>query len=475
MSPWRQLTHGLRGLMNRTKADQDLSDEIRQYFEEAAATGMAHGLSADEARRAARLELGNMTAVQEQVRSYGWENVLRTVAADLHYAARQLRANSGFTIVSALTLALGIGASTAIFSVVNPILFEPLPYPHSNRIMMIWNTYQGVRTETAFGTYREIKERTHALDAIAVFEPWQPALTGGIQPERLTGQRVSASYFAVIGVAPILGRDFQPSEDIFHGSKVVILSDRLWQRRFHGDRTIIGHQVKLDDDDYTIIGVMPHSFENVLAPSTEIWSPMQYDTRQIASNFNTGEWGLHLNMAGRLKPAISMEQVRHELDQIASTPLPEFPRPRWASLRQGLIVDSLRDDIAHGIKPALLAVLGAVLVVLTIACVNVINLLLARSAHRRGEFGIRAALGAGRLRIIRQLITESLLLASLGGALGMGIAVIGVRAVIALSPAGLPRLDAIAIDHEAFVFALGVTTLAALITGLIPGVTSLPG
>jgi putative ABC transport system permease protein len=468
MSLWRQLTHGFERLMNRTKADQDLSDEIRQYFEEAIATGMARGLSAEEARRAATLELGKMSAVREQVSSYGWENVLRTFAADLRYAARQLRGNSGFTIVSAVTLALGIGASTAIFSVVNPILFEPLPYPHSDRIIMIWNTYQGARTETAFGTYREIKERTRSLDAVAVFEPWQPALTGGIEPERLNGQSVSASYFRVIGVTPIVGRNFQPSEDIFHGPKVVILSDRLWQRRFNRDRKIIGKQVKLDDDNYTVIGVMPHSFENVLAPSTEIWSPMQYDTRQITTNFNTGEWGLHLHMAGRLKPAISMEHGRHELDRIARTPLPEFPRPRWASLRQGMIIDSLRDDIAHGIKPALLAVFGAVIVVLAIACVNVINLLLARGAQRGGEFSIRAALGAGRLRIIRQLITESLLLAALGGALGMGVAVIGVRAVVVLSPAGLPRVDATAIDRVAFAFAVGITTLAALMTGLIP-------
>ena len=382
MSLWRQLTHGLRSLMNRTKADQDLSDEVRQYFEEATAAGMARGLSAADARRAARLELGNLSAVQEQVRSYGWENTPRAFGADLRYAARQLRGNSGFTIVSVLTLALGVGASTAIFSVVNPILFEPLPYPHSSRIITIWNTYQGARTETAFGTYRELVERSRLLDAITVFEPWQPALTGGARPERLNGQSVSASYFRVIGVTPVLGRNFQPSEDTFRGPKVVILSDRLWRRRFNSDQTIVGHEVKLDGDSYTVVGVMPHLFENVLSPSTEIWSPMQYDTRQITTNFNSGEWGLHLHVAGSLKPGGSLEQGRHELDQIARTPLPEFPRPRWASLRQGLIVDSLQDDIAHSIKPALLAVLGAVIVVLTI-CVRECNQSAARTERSK--------------------------------------------------------------------------------------------
>jgi putative ABC transport system permease protein len=213
---------------------------------------------------------------------------------------------------------------------------------------------------------------------------------------------------------------------------------------------------------------MPHSFENALSPSTEIWTPVQYDTRKITSAFNTWEWGNHLHLAGRLKPGVSRAHAIEEISQIASTPWPDFPRPRWASLQHGLIVDSLQDDIAHTIRPALLAVLGAVLLVLTIACVNVINLLLARSAQRRGEFAVRAALGASKQRIVRQIITESLLLALLGGALGLGVAVAGVRALVALSPPGLPRVDAIVVDSMAFAFAFAVTTLIGVVTGLIP-------
>jgi len=468
MSLWRQLRQGLRGLLNGAVVDRDVADEVQQYLEEAAAAGMARGLSSDEAQRAARLEMGNMTVVREQVRSYGWENAIATMAADLRYAARQLRSNSGFTIVSTLTLALGIGASTAIFSAVNPILFEPLPYPHASRIVMIWNTYRGARSEVAFGTYRELKERIRSLDTLALFEPWQPAITGAASPERLEGQAVSASFFGVLGIAPLLGRDFQTSEEEFRGPKVVILSDRLWQRRFHGDRTIVGRQVKLDDDNYTVIGILPPAFENVLSPAAEIWTPLQYDDRQLATNFDSWGWGNHLRMTGRLKPGVSIAQSARELDQIARTPWKEFPRPRWASLQNGLTVDSLQDDMAQTVKPALLAVLGAVILVLAIACVNVTNLLLARGAQRRGEFATRAALGASRPRILRQLVTESLLLASLGGALGLGVAVAGVRALIALSPPGLPRLDAIAVDHVVFGFALGITTLIGLALGLIP-------
>lgn len=468
MSVWRQLTRGFRSLTHSTAADADLSEEVRQYFEEATAEWMERGLNAEDARRAARLELGNMTAAREQVRASGWENALRILAADLNYALRQMRGNPGFAIVSVVTLALGVGACTAIFSAVNPILFKPLPYPHPGRVMMIWNRYQGVRSEIAFGNYLELAARSHTFDAISVFEPWQPTMTGGEHPERLNGQDVSASFFRVMGVEPVLGRDFEPSEDMFHGRRAVILSDKLWRRHFNSDPAILGRQIKLDDDFYTVIGVMPHTYENVLAPAAELWTPMQYDTRGIATNFDTGEWGNHLFMAGRLKPGISRAEGTQELGEIARTPWVQFPRPRWAAFREGLIVDSLQDDLAHGVKPALLAVMGAVILLLAIACVNVINLLLVRSAQRQGEFAVRSALGASGGRIVRQLITESLLLALLGGALGMGVAVAGVRALIALSPPGLPRLDAIGVDTAAFVFALSITTLIGVLTGLIP-------
>ena len=181
--------------------------------------------------------------------------------------ARRLRSNPGFAAVSVLTLALGIGASTAIFSAVNPILFEPLPYPHAGRIMMIWDLgVDGSRLDVTFGTYRELAERSRSFDAIAVMKPWQPTMTGRAEPERLDGQRVSASYFRALGVSPVLGRDFQASDDRLNGPNVVILSDALWRRRFGGDRTIVGRQITLDDNSYTVIGVMPSAFENVLAP-----------------------------------------------------------------------------------------------------------------------------------------------------------------------------------------------------------------
>jgi predicted permease len=298
-------------------------------------------------------------------------------------------------------------------------------------------------------------------------KPWQPTFTGADQPERVDGQRVSGSYFRLLGVAPALGRDFQAADDILHGPKVVIVSNGVWRRRFGADNTIIGRDIKLDDDPYTVSGIMPAGFDNVLAPSAEFWSPLQYDNGNIVSQ-QTREWGHHLRMVGRLKTGVSMLQARNDLARIAHTPVSEFPRPPWASLDHGFIANSLRSDLASGVKPALVAISGAVLLVLLIACVNVTNLLLARGAQRRGEFAMRAALGAGRWRLVRQLLAESLLLATLGGALGMMVAQFGVRALVALSPPELPRVDAIRLDGTVFVFALGISALIGLVGGLIP-------
>jgi putative ABC transport system permease protein len=393
---------------------------------------------------------------------------MNSLPQDLGYALRQLRKNPVFACTAIVILGLGIGASTAIFSAVNPILFEPLPYPHADRIMMIWYTGDdGSRVAQTFHTYRELAERSRSFDAVAAAKPWQPTLTGADQPERIDGQRVSASYFRALGVSPTLGRDFQASDDVLNGPKVVVLSNGFWRRHFGGDGTVVGRQVKLDDDSYTVIGVMPLAFDNVLDPSAGVWSPLQFDTGNITSR-ETREWGHQLRMAARLRTGVSLKQARRDLEWIARTPVPEFPRPSWASLDHGLIVNSLQDDVASGVKPALLAVLGAVILVLLIACVNVTNLLLARGAQRHGEFAMRAALGAARPRLIRQLLTESLLLAVLGGVFGMVVAGFGVRALVALSPTELPRVNAIRVDGTVFAFALGITTLIGLVVGLIP-------
>jgi putative ABC transport system permease protein len=478
MSLWRQLRHGVRVLTNQTAADEDVADELQDYLEHATAALQEGGLSAEEARRSARLELGNTAVIREQLRSRGWENTIEDLLADLRYGLRQLRRNSGFAATAILILGVGIGATTAIFSAVNPILFKSLPYPHPDQIMAVFEMKDGGSRLPSFATFEGIAERSQSFNGIAAMKVWRPAMVGIGEPEFFWGQRVSVGYFRSLGVVPALGRDFQAADDQIHGPNVLILSDRLWRRRFGADPKIIGRAITLEtsrgfdaSSSYNVIGVMPVGFENVLSSAAELWAPLQYDA---SLPLGGAEWGHHLSMIARLKPGISKEQAASELDAI----LPPFGKAHAKGFESaggipaGVILTSLHDNLIAGVKPALLAILGAVVLVLLIACVNVTNLLLARAAQRGGEFAMRAALGAGQTRLVRQLITESLLLAILGGLLGVAIAEMGVRGLVALSPPGLPRVDAIRVDTAVLIFAFIITTLIGLVVGLIPAIQS---
>jgi putative ABC transport system permease protein len=464
MSLMRRITN----LWRQERVDAEIAAELASHFEMAVEDGVHAGMTPDEARRAARLKFGNPVVMRERAVKADAALGLSSVWADMRFGFRQLGRAPGFALTSIAVLALGIGACTAIFSAVNPILFEPLPYPHANRILTIWNTYDGARSRLAFGNWRELTERNHSFEALAAYEAWQPVMVGGAQPERLNGQSVSASYLRVLDVAPWLGRDFLSAEDRYRGPKVAIVSYRLWQRRFGGDRSLVGRAVTLNDDRYTVIGVMPANFENVLSPQADIWTPLDYNTQGLATDFDSAEWGNHLYLVGRVRPGVSREAALRDLDTIAADPVSQYKRPQWAAMQRGLIVDALQADITREVRPALLAVMGAVILVLLMAGVNVTNLQLARGAQRQGEFAMRVTLGAGRMRVARQLITESLLLAGLGSAVGMGIAVAGLRALVAMSPPGLPRIDAIHFSGAAFFFALAVSTLVGVVSGLVP-------
>jgi len=468
MSLWRQLSRGVRALINRPAADRDIADEIDQYLDDAAAAFEASGLSPEDARRAARQQLGSVTATREQVRAYGWENVVETTIADIRHAVRRVRRYPSQAVVAAFTLALGIGASTAIFSAVNPVLFQPLPYPDSGRLMLVWDAQGGARLDVTFGTYRELLARSHSFESMSVMRPVQPTLTRVAEPERLDGQYVSADFFRVLGVRPALGRDFEAADDQRfqpNGPFVAIISDTLWRRRFNADPELLGRQISLNDVPVTVIGIMPAGFEHVLSPTAEIWSPLMYDT---ALPLNGREWGHHLRLVGRVRPDIDPESARQELDAIARTTLAEYPRPQWAALQDGFIANSLQSELTRSVKPALLAVAGAVILLLTIACVNVTNLLLAQGAARRSELLVRTALGASRSRITRQLLAETLLLASLGGILGIVLAHTTMDALLALTPPELPRASVITIDNSVLAFAAGLSLLIGLLVGLLP-------
>jgi len=444
------------------RSDANLDAEIREHLDSLAEDHEGRGLSPAEARSAARRDFGGVDQTKEVYRDQRGLPWLDALAQDVRYGVRTLRRDRTFSVVAILTLALGIGAVTAIFGGVKAVLFEPLPYARADRIVTIAEMNRnGGRIPGTFGLYRGLVERARAFDAIAVMKPWLPTLTGADRPERLEGQRVSAGYFDVLGVVPASGRMFLPEDDRLGGPNVVVLSDALWRRRFARDPAIVGRAITLDDNAYVVVGVAPAGFENVLSPSAELWAPLQYDMSMGAA------WGHHLRTIGRLRSGADVEGATRELDAAGHAVLNE-QHPATYGPYVAFAAFPLKDEIARGIKPSLVAVLGAVSLLLLVACVNVTNLLLARGARRRAEFAMRVALGAGPTRLVRQLLTESVLLAMAGGACGILVAMAGVRALVALTPPEMPRAGAIGIDSTALAFAIGMTTLVGVLVGLIP-------
>ncbi|HEX3927895.1 MAG TPA: ABC transporter permease [Gemmatimonadales bacterium] len=470
MSLWRQVRHGFRALFQPARTDRDIRDEVSQYIDAATAEHTRRGFSPETARRAARLDIRNETAAREEIRTAGWEYRLENIMTDLRLAIRRLAHSPAFTIVTILTLALGVGATTAIFSALKPILLDPLPYPHAERVMMVSDgNGTGNPVPVTFGTYVELAARTHTFDALAVANAWQPPLLASgaaiADPLRLSGQRVSAGYFRVLGVSPAYGRDFTATDDYAAGPRVVVISGRLARERFGTSAAAIGQSLLLGGDPWTVIGVMPERFDLAFAPHTDIWAPLQY---QPSASFQTREWGHHLTMIGRARAGLTVADVRHDVAAIAHARRADFPRPPWADMNGGMIVTGLQEAVARDVRPALFAIAGAVGLLLLIACVNVTNLFLARVAQRQAELTMCSALGASRGRIVAQLVTESLVVAALGGALGLAVASAGVHAFVAISPAQLPRVDAIRLDQGVFAFALLLTAGVGIVVGFVP-------
>jgi putative ABC transport system permease protein len=466
MSFWPAVSRGVRVLLSRRRADRDLDAEVEYFLDQARADAIGRGVPADVARRDARLHFGSPAAIREEVRSHGWEDLFADAATDVRYAWRGMGKRPGFAIIAVMTLAVGIGASTAIFSAVRPILFAPLPYPSAGRLILISDRRSdGAPADVAYGNYLEVAARSHAFTALAIADRWQPALVQLGDPERLTGDLVSADYFRVLGVSPAVGRNFAATDDIANAPRVTIVSDALARRRLGGAAAALGRSMVLDGIPFTVIGVMPRGFENVVAPNAELWTPRRYRSN---APFQSGEWGHHERMLGRIMPGISLAHAAGELHAIGAAPLAAYPRPPWADMGNGLTLEPLQHAVTREVRPALLAVLAAVALLLVIAAVNVTNLLLARGAQRQGEMAMRAMLGAKRDRLIRQLLTESVLLALAGGLAGIAVAAAGVRALVAVAPAQLPRVAAIRLDGRALLFALALTSLIGMVVGIAP-------
>ena len=472
MSFPRQVLRGVASLFRSKRSDDDVADEVSHYLDEAAAAQRARGLSADAAHRAARLEVGSPVAVREEVRASGWEHAIETTLQDARHALRRLGRSPVYTATASLTLAIGIGATTAVFSVVHPILLEPLPFPDADRIVTVddWNS-QGLPMPATLGTFDEVRARARSFDRLAATDPWKPSLTGTSTPERVTGQRVTADYFNVFGAIPIAGRGFTADDDQPGAPNLAIISSGLAQRRFGAARAAVGQAIDVDGDPWVVIGVMPQSYANLIAPSAEIWAPLR--ERSSSSDLSGRVWGHHYQVVGRLAGAVTIEGATRELRAIGEAPVAEYARPRWATIQGGLLVRPLQESVTTGVRPALYALVAAVTLLLLLTTVNVANLLLARSAQRRAEVAMRLALGAGRGRIVRQLLTESVMLAVLGGILGLGVAQLGLRALVAVSPPGLPRVEAIRLSAPVFAFAAVLTTVLGVLVGWGPALGAL--
>ncbi|MDT7605463.1 MAG: hypothetical protein QOF61_3460, partial [Acidobacteriota bacterium] len=388
-----------------------------------------------------------------------------TMLQDLRFGWRMLRRQPGFALVAIVTLALGIGANTAIFSVVDAVLLRPLPYPQPERLVMLWTSMkpQGVSLSgSAMPDYREWRDQSKSFEGLSGFYYKDYNLAGaGLEPERAQGARVTANLFDVLGVHPIAGRNFLPEEEQFGHHHVALLGYGLWQRRYGGDRSVVGREISLGGESYTVVGVMPEGtafFDN--QPVVELWTPLSFapgDNQDTRNNY-------FVNLVGRLKDGVTVEQAQAEVSAVAGRLRSEAKESPGFD---GVIVP-LREQIVGDTRRALLVLLGAVSFVLLVACVNVANLLLARAAAREKELAIRASLGASRLRLVRQLVMESLPLGLLGGGFGLLLATWGLNALEAFLPASLPHHNAIEIDKRVLAFTVGVSLLTTLIFGLLP-------
>jgi putative ABC transport system permease protein len=376
---------------------------------------------------------------------------------DIRYALRSLRKNPGFALVAVLTLALGIGANSAIFSVINGVLLHPLPFRDADRLAMVWidNQPLGIRQDiTSYPTYQDWRDQNRVFSDMAAFRPHEVNLTGGFEPERIARTAVTATFFGVLGVEPVRGRGFTAEEEQEGNDRVAVLSHGLWQRRFGGDPGVIGTTVQMNEQEFSVVGIAPRGFG--FPANTELWIPLapSEQVREARGVF----W---LYTIGRLQPGVTMEMAQTEMSGIAARIGQEYE----VFSPFGVFVQPVRDYLVGDVRTALLVLLGAVAFLLLIASANVANLLLARASAREREIAVRTALGASRGRITAQLLTESVVLGLAGGALGLLFAVGGVRVLRALSPADLPRIELVQVDSTV----LGFTFLIALLTGIAFG------
>ena len=422
-----------RGLFRKRNLETELDSELCAHLDALTEENIRRGMTAEDARYAARREFGGVEQTKELYRERRSLPFLETLLQDAGFGVRMLAKNPGFTIIAVFTLALGVGANAAIFSVVNAVLLRPLAYKDAAKLVTL--LHDGEAPVSA-ANYMDWRDQSRSFEAMAAAEAWSANLTGVDAPEHISGLKVTQNLFPMLGAQPLLGRLFLAEEDQKGAEHEVILSFRVWQRRFAGDDKVVGKTIKLDGQLYTVIGIMPPEFKFApfWATHAELWVPMAFGERI----HNRG--GNSLRIFARLGPGVALAQARAEIATITARLEQQFP-----GTNRDVVVTPLLEQVVGQIQAPLLVLLGAVGFVLLIACANVAHMLLARAAARQKEIAVRVALGAHRARVIRQFLTENLLLTVLGAAAGLLLAIWGTHGLVALSPADIPRVETVTI------------------------------
>jgi predicted permease len=461
----------LHRFMNREKKDADLAAEIESHLAHEQDDNLSRGLSPEEARRQARLKFGNPETTREQVWRYRSLPWIEDAWRDLRFSLRSLGKTPGFTAIAILVIAVGIGANTAVFSVINTVLLKPLTYTDPQSIVQLMNTGpQGSYPGANVPKFNIWRQQTNIFQYVAGYDQGGAGLnlTGGNDPEQVQGIHVTADYFRLLGAPVLVGRTFTPAEDSPNGGRVVVLSYGLWKRRFGGNTNIVGTNIQLDGQPYLVVGVIGRSF--ITEPAGDLWLPFQFD-------LTSQDMAHYFGVIARLKPGITAQMadagLKLTVDQFNHT------YPGALGPQSGFSVVSLQEFMVGDTRSSLYVLLGAVSFVLLIACANVANLLLIRATARKRELATRSALGAGRSHIIRQLLTESLVVSLSGGFLGLILGFAGVRLLLAINPGGIPRIgedgSGVALDQSVLLFTLGVSVLTGILFGLVPAIVMTRG
>lgn len=470
MSLWRQIRHGVKVLTRRAAADREVDEEVGHYCDELAASFEAKGLSPDEAKRSARMETGSALALREKLRDAVWENRVAGILDDCRHAARRLRRSPGFAVAAILTLALGIGATAAIFSVTDAVLLKPLPYPHAERLVALWHTAPGINLKdlrmspSLYFTYRE---ESRVFEEIAIWNGNRSTVTGLGDPEEVPTLFVTHRFLNVLGVQPAIGRGFSEADAGWQGARTVLLSDGYWKNRFGASRAVLGRRILVDGNAHEVIGVLPASFE-FLDEKVSLVVPKRLRREEVRL-IEFSEDGI-----ARLRPGVTLAQANEDIARCLPLAAAKFPlnsgfaTNAFSDARISPRLRFLKDHLVGDIGRTLWLLVGAVGILLLVACANVANLLLVRADGRQQELAVREALGAGWGRIMRDLLAESVLLGFAGGAFGLGFCFVALRWVTWSGLSNLPRLTSIVVDARTVAFTLATSIAAGIVFGLVP-------